>query len=195
MSLAAIIDALFEAGATREMIVAAVRAHESSSPTVQARSKGAIRQARYEENKRQKASEIVTPDANDVSDENTRPLPSSPQTPQLPTPTRENNSTRVRATKRVPAEWSPSPADLAVAEGVGLSVGEIERQLATMRDHEFKTARTDWGAAFRNWVRRAAPTSSAKPKGLFDDRPASRQTSRDDRLDRMLAGAMDAVDR
>lgn len=66
---------------------------------------------------------------------------------------------KAKASRRCPADWLPSDADLAVGEGEGLSPGAIDRALAKMRDHEFKTARSDWSAAFRNWIRREAEST------------------------------------
>lgn len=65
MSLSAIVKALFASGATPDMIVAAVEAYEAQPK----RSKGAERQARYEERKRQKASESVRMTSDDAPSE------------------------------------------------------------------------------------------------------------------------------
>lgn len=97
-----------------------------------------------------------------------------PSTNPQPTSEAKASSVAVRepkakASKRCPADWSPSPADLAVAEGEGFSPGEIERELATIRDCEFRNARSDWSATFRNWIRREAKSrkpSHAKPDKL-----------------------------
>ena len=37
----------------------------------------------------------------------------------------------------------------------GLTPGEIERELARMRDWQFRYGRSDWDAAFRTWIRKA----------------------------------------
>ncbi len=71
-----------------------------------------------------------------------------------------------KASKRCPADWTPSPADIAVAADLGFSPGEIERELATIRDCTFGVARSDWSATYRNWFRREA--KSRKPR---NDRP------------------------
>lgn len=72
-----------------------------------------------------------------------------------------------KASKRCPADWTPSPADLATAADLGFSPGEIERELATIRDCTFGVARSDWSATFRNWFRREA--KNRKPR---NDRPS-----------------------
>lgn len=68
MSIAAIVEALFEAGATREMIVAAVRAHEGSTAIAQpVKSSAAERQKRYRD--RNKASRVTGDGVTVTSDE------------------------------------------------------------------------------------------------------------------------------
>jgi uncharacterized protein YdaU (DUF1376 family) len=58
--------------------------------------------------------------------------------------------------RRCPPDWvfGPGVEDVGLSEG--LSTGQIERQLAMMRDHEFRDAHSDWDAVARNWLRRAA---------------------------------------
>lgn len=45
---------------------------------------------------------------------------------------------------------------LAVGIGEGFTPGEIDREIAKMRDHQFHDARRDWDAVARNWLRTAA---------------------------------------
>lgn len=75
-------------GLTAEQILAIAEANEGGNE----RTARQERNRRYYERKRLKASEQ---DASNASEEDPLPLPSSPQTPQLPTPTPENN-TRTR---------------------------------------------------------------------------------------------------
>lgn len=84
-------------------------------------------------------------------------LPPSPQTPQPPTHTRKELTTRgKRPSRRCPEGWEPTGKTRAVLIGEGYEAGDLERALTRMRDHEFKTARSDWDATFRNWVRQDA---------------------------------------
>ena len=80
MSAIAYLQRLLDAGLALDVAMIAAREHEAviaaSGPR---RSKGAERQARYEERKRQKTSENVRNDATDASPS----LPSSPQTLSL----------------------------------------------------------------------------------------------------------------
>lgn len=96
-----------------------------------------------------------------------------------------------RASKRVPESWLPTDRTREVLAGEGFDPGALERALTRMRDHEFKTARSDWDAAFRNWVRTDA---DRKPR---NDRPHAdkRQAAREDSLRSMHAGAMAALNR
>jgi uncharacterized protein YdaU (DUF1376 family) len=70
----------------------------------------------------------------------------SPDKPKAPKPSR-----------RAPSEWAPSEATTQTLAAEGYQPGQLERELAILRDHEFKTARSDWDACFRNWVRRSSP--------------------------------------
>jgi len=70
----------------------------------------------------------------------------SPEKPKPPKPSR-----------RAPSAWAPSAATMQTLTAEGYQPGQLERELAILRDHEFKTARSDWDACFRNWVRRSAP--------------------------------------
>lgn len=110
------------------------------------------------------------------------------ETVSKPQPTSEAIASSVaregRGTRRCPPDWTPSPADISVAEGEGLPPGAIDRELAKFRDHTFGTARADWSATFRNWIRR---TAERKPH----DRP-----DRSAKLDHLAAvfGAMGLAD-
>ena len=62
-----------------------------------------------------------------------------------------------RATRRCPTDWSPSPEFLSRLAEEGFSPADIEREVANIRDHPFKTPRTDWDATARTWFRNATP--------------------------------------
>ena len=61
---------------------------------------------------------------------------------------------RVAARKRAPKDWEPSDQHrfLARERSVDFAI-----ELAKFRDHTFSTARSDWDATFRNWLRNAKP--------------------------------------
>ena len=79
------------------------------------------------------------------------PPPASLSAPPAKTP---------RASRRCPEDFTPSPDLFAEVAVPGVNVA---RELAKFRDHTFKTARSDWPATFRNWLRDAA--DRAKPAG------------------------------
>jgi uncharacterized protein YdaU (DUF1376 family) len=96
---------------------------------------------------------------------------------------------RKRASKRVPLDWIPSDGVLEVGQSEGFNPGEIERELSKMRDHEFRSARSDWDATARKWLREAA---DRRPKLVNrNDRPDSSPFS--DNLARAFSGSEIAI--
>jgi hypothetical protein len=95
-----------------------------------------------------------------------RNLPSVPtvsgQSPDKVPPIRieqnriEQNRIEHRAAKRCPTTYQPHP-DLidSLAEETGISQLDVLALVNEMKDHEFKAAKKDWDAVFRNWVRRS----------------------------------------
>jgi hypothetical protein len=79
------------------------------------------------------------------------PPPASLSAPPAKTP---------KASRRCPEDFAPSAELVAEVAAPGVNVA---RELAKFRDHTFKTARSDWPATFRNWLRDAA--DRAKPAG------------------------------
>lgn len=97
-----------------------------------------------------------------------------------------------RPSRRCPAAWSPSLEDMAVVDALGFSPGEIERELATLRDFEFRTAHADWSATFRNWMRREA--KNRRPNNDRPSRPDLKLAAVSDNLARHFAGSEQAAD-
>ena len=89
----------------------------------------------------------------------------------------------------MPADWSPRPEDLDLAAEEGLTPGEIERELARMRDCHFRFGRSDWDAVFRNWIRKA---KDLKPRHDRPDPNSGKLAARQANLERAVAG-FDAV--
>ena len=74
-----------------------------------------------------------------------------------------SHSTRPKkGSKFAPEDWSPSEADLDHGQTLGLTLQEIERQAAKLRNHEFKAPKTDWSRAFRVWLINAAEWESRR---------------------------------
>lgn len=59
------------------------------------------------------------------------------------------------ARKRAPQDFALTEKQIQWAANLGFSIDEIELQTETFKDHEFKSARKDWSAVWRNWMRRA----------------------------------------
>jgi hypothetical protein len=69
---------------------------------------------------------------------------------------------RRRPTRRCPTDWTPKPAHELIAQERRI---DLAFELAKFRDHEFKTARVDWDAAARNWLRNANPAAGGAQRG------------------------------
>jgi uncharacterized protein YdaU (DUF1376 family) len=77
---------------------------------------------------------------------------------------------------RISADWKPSDADRAFAQGLGLTPHAIERTAERFRDYWLgatgaNASKADWPATWRNWVRREAkdlePVAKPKFPGVF----------------------------
>ena len=98
MSAVAFIKGMIEAGFSCEQALRAAEVFETTAAAMKpVRSKAAARQARYEERKRQKASENVSPDASDDNDASDAPLSLPPSDPPTTHPyPRERDYPRAR---------------------------------------------------------------------------------------------------
>lgn len=65
----------------------------------------------------------------------------------------QRGAARPRPSKRIPRGWEPS-TDLLAWAATEVPLVDFANALATIRDHEFKNAHTDWDAVVRNWLRR-----------------------------------------
>lgn len=154
------------------------------------------RNARYYEAKRLKASEsktIKTPQddtktiktlsdaerlASCAGSNSTLP---SLRSEEVRTPTEPNGSvapkgakTRIPKSRICPADWSPSDEDRAVGAAEGFTAGEIERELAKFRDHEFRDPHSHWSPTFRKWLRTAA---DRKPRLIHERSHPDKRTA------------------
>jgi uncharacterized protein YdaU (DUF1376 family) len=116
---------------------------------------------------------------------------------KAPVVVRIEQTPKPKATKRCPAAWSPSEADLAVGAAEGFTPGEIDRELAKIRDHQFRDAHSDWGAVFRGWIRRAAEHPSRKALNRHErpDQPSAKLAAKQANMDRSFRGAQSAAAR
>lgn len=205
MSIAALVRRMVEAGANPEAIALAVEAVEAAqAPQAQARAQAAERK------RRQRERGTVAGQSRDidgtVTDE-TLSLPPSPQTPQPPTHTRECVSTRTRETADFERFWAAYP----IKVGKAVTRKAFPRALAKAGDVETLIAAIERQRLWERWQRGFAPNpatwlnqerwndeeppSTTPPPGKPHDRANHpKPDPRQDRLQRMLAGAMGAVD-
>ena len=66
--------------------------------------------------------------------------------------------------KRAPKEFSASQSILDFGRQHGFSESEILNEIAAFKDHTFASAKTDWDATFRNWLRKSEQWKSKEPE-------------------------------
>lgn len=83
-----------------------------------------------------------------------------------------SKATRKAPSLPLPADWAPSPAHIALAHQLGVSV---TAEAAKLRDWaQAKGERkVDWGAAFRGWLRRAAESRAGPGRGVHPYEPTT----------------------
>jgi uncharacterized protein YdaU (DUF1376 family) len=112
------------------------------------------------------------------------PTPHPPPTIPIEGVQGELSDPKPRPSRRCPDTWSPSAKLLAWAKHDHPGV-ELEHELAKFRDNTFRTARSDWDATFRNWIREAsdrwkarnAPRVAGAP-ATIGEREAARKAAR-----------------
>lgn len=73
-----------------------------------------------------------------------------------------------RAIRRCPDDFDAAPLrQWARSEA---PQADFDRELAKFRDHTFKTAHSDWPAAFRNWLRRASDDAAKRPQSFMAEK-------------------------
>ncbi len=186
MSVAASIRQMIERGLTIEQALIAAEVMEANLPS--AIDEQAERRRKKDRERKRLRNSAESAEAAEVV-ENPLPLSPSPQTPQPHTPAPERDTTRTRGTRRCPESWLPSHGDIDLAKAEGFNPGEIERELAKFRDYTFGTARSDWSATFRNWMRksgeqhrkssgRSAPSHGGKSRAQSNLDSAARALAR-----------------
>jgi hypothetical protein len=78
---------------------------------------------------------------------------------------------RPRAVKRCPESFDPGD-ELRAWALADAPRADFSRELAKFRDHTFKTAHSDWSAAFRNWLRRASDETRNRPQSFMAEKKA-----------------------
>ena len=77
-------------------------------------------------------------------------------------------STRAKPKTELPVGWQPNAKTWALADSLGFQTFEAQDQLERMRDWAKnadggKGRKSDWDAAFRNWLKRAADDRKNRP--------------------------------
>lgn len=216
MSLIAVLEALEGEGVDAKTMLAVVRAHEAARQAeVEAK-----RAKAAEKKRRQRAalSPIVPGTSGDIGgqagtngDGGGQPLslPLPPQTPPTPTHTRVSINTRERENGAFERFWTAYPRKVSKADArkafgkawaklpphdeEAIIVGGLERAKAAWTDAQFIPHAATWLNGER-WNDEPATVTPLRP---HDQRhPHQAQSSaREDRLGRMLRGAMAAADR
>lgn len=128
--------------------------------------KEAISERRYRDRQRQaekRARDNVTSrDTVDVTGDPSLSLPPNENYSNPPALTHPDTKTRARKGTRLPVDWSPSPFTGQIAvDAENWAPGAIERELSKFRDWAASApgergVKSDWDAAWRNWLRRAS---------------------------------------
>ena len=170
---------LLAAGVTGEALVAAIADMEASQPVDAVAEK---RRAYDRERKRALKSTGIPPETAE-STENPSPSPSSsPDPSNNPTPTHgEIPRARKASACRLPESWNPEPLGGDVAKAsAAWPPGALDRELARFRDWAASASganarKSDWQAAWRNWVRKADDEGRYRNDQLRSNRgPASK---------------------
>ena len=172
MKVSELMQQMSDAGAPMEAILIAVRAIEEREEAVE--SKRAVERERKRRQRAKAKDEgrdshgTVTGQSQDSP--SATPLPCPPNeyisNPPIPTP---ENKTRARKGHRLPVDWEPKPLTDEVAAIVSAwPEGAVERELAKFRDWAAaatgdKGKKSDWDAAWRNWLRRRDEDQPRKP--------------------------------
>jgi hypothetical protein len=152
MSIAAIVEALFETGASREQIIAALRAHAAQQEKENAERRAAAAKRVAAHRARKKAADVTCVTVTSVTDpaliDSKKGSPPSPPTGAHP-PQGDKRARR----KSIPDDFEPD-IDAAVAEGLPVELARREAQ--SLRDWAKSKGETkaDWAATWRVWYRR-----------------------------------------
>ena len=64
---------------------------------------------------------------------------------------------------RCPPEFEPNETSLKFCHQYGMTKKSIDKHVFAMKDHEYKQPKSDWDAAFRNWIRNAIKYGDLTP--------------------------------
>lgn len=169
MSITAIVRALVTAGASPEMILAAVEAAEGVQCEALAR-----RRASDAERQRRKRERHVTSRDVTVTDRDPPPIDGRALTTTLEPTHNPLPKTPLKGGKkgsRLEGDWQPSTEDRQAAATIGFTVQQADAEFEKFRDYWLAKpgqagVKLDWAATLRNWLRTSAERRGITPKPL-----------------------------
>lgn len=190
MMTPAMIDAMIDAGLTREQMAALMKASlvGNAEKADKKREQNAERQRKFKAKRKGNVGnalpELPTlPESKkekspEPSKEKTTPLPQTPSVPSS-SPAVETGKPASKRGTRLPADWQPSAKNRADALEAGCPEGMIQRMGNGFRDYWVAKpgkdgVKLDWDATWRNWARREAERRGWAPE-LQQDRPTGQQ--------------------
>lgn len=165
MNIAETIAKMRAAGFTAEAIVAALECVVVEAPVIE-RSGAARRQAAYR--LREKERNALRNVDNEVTVKKSFDKESFQTFKEITS--KKLNTTRARKTE-LPDDWEPDAKSWQLSETLGFEAQDVWDQISRMRDWAknadgSKGRKSDWDAAFRNWIKRAADDRREKrPQG------------------------------
>lgn len=160
-----VLEALKEAGATVDMILAAIRADAAlaDKATEERRARDRERQRRH------RMSRDVTVTRCDRRDPSPKDIN---QTPNQVLPTKPSGLEPKQRKHRLPANWQPEPLRPGTVTGDIVArwpEGKFERELEKFRDHHTAagTRHENWQAALRKWVSNAEEFERGRNGGQY----------------------------
>jgi hypothetical protein len=163
---AAVLDAMLAAGASAEVIAAAVKVDiaENEARLERKRIGNAERQRRFRVAHSNASNALhgvsnalsrVTPPSLETKVPPTPPLKTQSLSPKE-TPSIEGGKKNPKTRSRIVPGWAPNEANLEYAGKLGLLETDIRRETEKFRDHHLKTGTAffDWNAAWRTWCQR-----------------------------------------
>lgn len=85
---------------------------------------------------------------------------------------------RARPSKRCPADFEVT-AEMRAWAAAKFPAVDVDAQTEAMRDHEYRTPRSDWPATWRTWIRNAVNFGGAPKNGAGSTDPPKRKTRYD----------------
>jgi hypothetical protein len=149
-----ILEAMKDAGASIDVILAAIRADQALADK-------AAEERRAKDRERQRRHRLSRPVTVTPRDGCDAPPKENIHTPPV-SPTKPNGLEPPKAKIKIPLpqNWKPDPIKVDGEAGkivAGWPAGRMERELSKFKDNALagNVKHSDWNAAFRNWIKKA----------------------------------------